>query len=196
MFIDFKIGEHPSHPVIPSCPVQYWHNPGAENWLLTHYIMLDYLVIAIDLYTHQLTSTQFGEEWHWHLCDKCLTLNVFIGGHTHFFQCHFQLASRFSPVPLTLRSLDLWTQKLYCAPLLVHCPPCTTGPCIARFLQSSKADCGNKLTIAIELKSSFLFPKGRVGPYQQPALPPNRTGQAMSCFVSLQTDFIFENTKN
>ena len=75
------------------------------------------------------------------------------------------------------------------------CPPCTTGPCIARFLQSSKADCGNKLTIAIELKSSFLFPKGRVGPYQQPALPPNRRGQAMSCFVSLQTDFIFENTK-
>ena len=111
------------------------------------------------------------------------------------FPMSLPLASRFSPVPLTLRSLDLWTQKLYCAPLLVHCPPCTTGPCIARFLQSSKADCGNKLTIAIELKSSFLFPKGRVGPYQQPALPPNRTGQAMSCFVSLQTDFIFENTK-
>lgn len=57
--------------------------------------------------------------------------------------------------------------------------------CITKILQSSMADCGNKLTMAIELNLPWFFSwrKGRIL---------NRREYG---FVTLQTNFIFESTK-
>ena len=69
--------------------------------------------------------------------------------------------------------------------LLLALSPLSLWLCIAKILQSSMADCGNKLTMAIELNLPWFFSwrKGRIL---------NRREYG---FVTLQTNFIFENTK-
>ena len=46
--------------------------------------------------------------------------------------------------------------------MLLVLSPLSSWLCITKFLQSSMADCGNKLTMAIELNLPWFFPSGRV----------------------------------